>query len=451
MAKKIALLIGVSEYGEGIPPLSAPPNDVAAMQQVLEDKKLGGFDEVIPLINPDLVTMQQSIQQIFFERDRDDLVLLFFSGHGITDDNNKLYLTTKGTSKKYFKATSVQSSLIQDISKESYAKRQVIILDCCYSGAFADGWSTKSVGLDIKKELGAEGRVVLTSSSATQTSFQQEDSALSLYTQYLIEGIKTGAADSDGNGKIYAHELHNYAKAKVKEVKPKIAPEIILDKEGFNIIISQAPINDPELEFRKLVEKYVRNGKISSYGRDIIKTKQNDFTIDNQRVEEIINSILEPFQRRLANIQKYREAYQEEVNKQYPHPLDRKFEEELMEWGQEVITNKEAESIRQQEVQEKLQQEQEKYENQYNQLEPSKIVQEEVPPHKNTSNESNIFSKTINIFNQLTNVVSQQIDNSVGFVHEYQKKTYQEKLDYYERLFFRAIKIEFPVNGVTQH
>ena len=29
MAKKVALLIGVSEYGEGIPSLSAPRNDVA--------------------------------------------------------------------------------------------------------------------------------------------------------------------------------------------------------------------------------------------------------------------------------------------------------------------------------------------------------------------------------------------------------------------------------------
>ena len=160
MSRKVALLIGVSEYGEGIPSLSAPVNDVAAMKRVLENPNMGGFDEVEPLINPNLAAMQTKVQQIFANCRKDDLVLLFFSGHGITDDNNKLYLATKGTSKDFYKATSVPASFIQDISLESYAKRQAIVLDCCYSGAFAEGWQTKSVGLNLEKELGAEGRVV---------------------------------------------------------------------------------------------------------------------------------------------------------------------------------------------------------------------------------------------------------------------------------------------------
>ena len=79
----------------------------------------------------------------------------------------------------------------------------------------------KAVGVDLEKELGAEGRVVLTSSTATQTSFQQEDEELSLYTQYLLEGIETGAADKDEDGKIHAHELHEYAKLKSTGSKAK--------------------------------------------------------------------------------------------------------------------------------------------------------------------------------------------------------------------------------------
>lgn len=203
MSKKIALLIGVSEYGEGIPPLSAPPHDVAAIKRVLEDSHLGDFDDLKTLINPDLVTMQTAILNLFKDAEKEDLVLLYFSGHGITDDDHKLYLTTYLTAKEHFEATAVPASFVQQQSKNSYAKRQVIILDCCYSGAFAEGWQTKSVGLDLKKELGAEGRVVLTASTATQTSFEQKDSLLSLYTKYLVEGIETGAADKDKNGRIY--------------------------------------------------------------------------------------------------------------------------------------------------------------------------------------------------------------------------------------------------------
>ncbi|NHC36326.1 caspase, EACC1-associated type [Scytonema millei] len=335
MSKKVALLIGVSEYGEGIPLLKAPPNDVVAIQRVLQNPQMGGFDEVTPLINPEPVAMQQAIQRLFRNANKEDLVLLFFSGHGITDDENNLFLATRITAKDNFEATAVSANFIQKLSKNSYAKRQVIILDCCYSGAFAEGWQAKSVGLDLKRELGAEGRVVLTSATATQTSFEQEGAELSLYTQYLVEGIETGAADKDGDGKIHARELHDYAKTKVQEVKPKMQPGIILDKEGFNILLSLAPVNDPELEFRQLVEQYVYLGEISNYRREFLNLEQEKRGILDEKAEEIINSVLEPFRRRQANLARYEEAFRQEVERQYP--LDRGMENDLRDWQQFVL------------------------------------------------------------------------------------------------------------------
>jgi hypothetical protein len=71
---------------------------------------------------------------------------------------------------------------------------------------------------------------VLTSSGATQTSFAQEGATLSLYTQYLVEGIETGAADTDNDGNIHVQELHAYAKSRVQAVKPNMTPDIILDQ-----------------------------------------------------------------------------------------------------------------------------------------------------------------------------------------------------------------------------
>ncbi len=318
MSRKVALLIGVSEYGEGIPSLSAPRNDVTAMKQVLENPKMGGFDEVTILPDPDLAEMQKAVQQIFASRSKDDLVLLFFSGHGITDDNNKLYFATKGTSKNFYKATSVPASFIQDVSLECYAKRQVMILDCCFSGAFAEGWVPKGLEMELARELGAEGRVVLTSSTAFQKSFQREDGEFSLYTQYILEGIETGAADKNSDGKIYAQELHEYAKAKVKEAKPKQEPGILIDREGFNILISQAPIHDPELSFRKLVEKYTVEDRVTVTGKYILQVKQQDLGIDDERAKEIIDEVLAPYRKRLENIRIYREAFTETVKRHYP-------------------------------------------------------------------------------------------------------------------------------------
>jgi formylglycine-generating enzyme required for sulfatase activity len=332
--KKVALLIGVSQYGEGLPPLLAAPNDVAALQRVLENSEMGGFDQVEPLIDPGLVDMQQAIRKLCSHCQKDDLLLLYFSGHGLTDDSNHLYFATRLTNKHDFEATAVPASFIQQQSMQCYAKRQIIILDCCYSGAFKQGWQAKAP-LDLKRELGAEGRVVLTSSTATQTSFQQEEANLSLYTQYLVEGIETGAADRDLDGQIFVRELHDYAKAKVQEAKPTMKPDILLDKEGFNILLSKAPRGDRTLDFRQLVEQSARQGEISTYRRDTLRLKQQEWGLTEEAAETIINSVLEPFRRRLANLERFKTVLQEELNKQFP--LDVALENDLRDWQRQVL------------------------------------------------------------------------------------------------------------------
>jgi len=334
MAKKMALLIGVSEYGAGIPPLLSALNDVEAMERVLQNPNLGNFAQVERLLNPDSVAMRIAIQKLFKNAGKEDLLLFFFSGHGITNDDNHLYLATRNTAKDNFEATAVDANFIQTQSKSCYSKRQVLILDACYSGAFANGWHTKSIGVDIKKQLGAEGRVVLTSSGATQTSFAQEGATLSLYTQYLVEGIETGAADTDNDGNIHVQELHTYAKAKVQAVKPNMTPDIILDKEGYNILLAYAPKN-PEAEYRKLVEQYAKNGELKRIAIEVLKAKRKTLVITDAKAEEIETEVLEPFRRRLINLQSYKQYFAEEVEQQYP--LDEHTLKILKDYQQDVL------------------------------------------------------------------------------------------------------------------
>jgi len=339
--KKLALLIGVSEYGEGLKSLSAPPKDVAAMKRVLENPTLGGFSQnhITVLLNPDSSEMREKIEDLFTQSSKQDLVLLYFSGHGITDDHNRLHLTTRDTSVIRYRSRSVPASFIQNLSDDTYAQRQVIILDCCYSGAFAEGWQRKgNVPIELERELGRKGRVVLTSSSSTQVSFQQENTDLSLYTQYFLEGIESGAADDNQDGIVTVRELHNYAKSKVQEVKPKMKPDIIVvDNEGYDILLSKVKI-DAESSFRKLVEQYVDHsrGEIRSRrSQEILEKRAKDWSISIEQSQRIIVSVLEPTRRRLVNILRYRENYETEVEKQYP--LSEEILEELQMWQQEVL------------------------------------------------------------------------------------------------------------------
>jgi uncharacterized caspase-like protein len=113
MPRKVALLIGVSQYGEGLEPLSAAPNDVSAVQRVLEHPQMAGFDQVQSLVEPGLVEMQDAIWHLFSQCQKDDLLLFYFSGHGITDDLNQLYLANRQTSKDNFRARAVPARFIQ--------------------------------------------------------------------------------------------------------------------------------------------------------------------------------------------------------------------------------------------------------------------------------------------------------------------------------------------------
>jgi uncharacterized caspase-like protein len=321
---KFALLIGVSEYEPGLNPLPAAVKDVAAFQRILQDAEMGGFDEVKTLVNPDPQTMQYAIETLFTGHSKDDLELLFFSGHGIKDDSNNLHFATRITAKNpkgdLIRSTAVPARFIREVMDNSRTKRQVIILDCCFSGAFDPSLQTKDDGsVDLPGQLGAEGRVVLTSSSSTQYSFEQQGSELSLYTRYLVEGIETGAGDLDEDGKISMRELHDYATSKVQETAPNMTPKLITLKDmGFEIVLAKAKVTDPKLRYRRQVERYSSQGEISSIGKTILSELQIKLGLSALIAAGIERETLQPYQDRLNNLQQYQQEFSKAVAIEYP-------------------------------------------------------------------------------------------------------------------------------------
>ena len=321
---KLALLIGVSEYEPGLNPLPAAVRDVEALQKVLLNPAIGGFAEsdVVLLKNPNRQTMEEAIETLFTGRSKDDLVLLFFSGHGLKDDANRLFLTTRGTRKTLqgdlIRSTAVQSSFIQDSMSRSRSKRQVVILDSCFSGAFAEGLLARDDGtVDIRSQLGGEGRAILTSSSSTQYSFEYEGSELSLYTRFLIEGIETGAADADEDEVVSIDELHEYASRKVKEIKPELKPEIFAIREGFKIRLTKIPAIDPQQKYRREVARFMNyRGEISSINRRTLNIIKNRLQLDETEAQAIEHEILEPTRLQFTkNLQEYELAFSDVIQK----------------------------------------------------------------------------------------------------------------------------------------
>lgn len=322
---KVALLIGVSEYEPGLTPLPAATKDVEAIQRVLENPEIGGFNDVKVLLNPQRHEMEEAIEILFDNRQKDDLVLLFFSGHGIKDESGKLYFAARNTRKTDkgvpVRATTVPANFVHEVMSNSRSKREVVILDCCFSGAFAEGMAAKDDGfVDVKNQLGGEGRAVLTSSTSTQFAFEQHGVDTSTYTSYIVEGLETGAADRDEDGWISVDELHEYAAKKVQESTPAMKPEIYPVKGGFKIKLAKAPSNDPRLTYLREVEYWVEggNGKISVAGRTALDALQETLQLSSEDAAAIETQVLAPIENKRIKLQQYELAFRDEIRQGFP-------------------------------------------------------------------------------------------------------------------------------------
>jgi len=320
---KVALLIGVTNYQPGLNTLPSAERDVQALAKVLQRPEVGGFDQVKSLLNPSSQQMQEEIEALFRDRHRDDLVFLFFSGHGIKDDSSKLYFATSLTQKtprgELVKSSAVPASFVHEIMSNSKSKRQVVMLDCCFSGAFAEGMTAKDDGrVDVQRQLGGEGRAVLTSSTSTQYSFEQQGTDLSVYTHYIIEGIETGSADQDNDGVIAVDELHEYAKRRVQEAFPAMKPEIYTSKEGYQINLAQALISDPKLRYRREVSRFAERGEISDIARVGLDTKYQMLGLVPEEAAEIEHDVLKPSRTYRVNLRQYEQKLLEAALRKYP-------------------------------------------------------------------------------------------------------------------------------------
>ncbi len=233
-----ALVVANSRYDDpAFARLRSPTHDAEALARVLGDPAIGGFD-VDLLIDADERTIRRGIAAFFTDRDRDDLLLLHFSCHGVKDVAGRLYFAARDTELAMLAATGVPAAFVNDVLAHSPVRRVIIVLDCCYSGAFARGDAVRS-GNEVhvgEAFTAGSGRIVLTASSATEYAFEGGDLARSegrpsVFTSALVRGLETGEADLDGDGEIVVDELYDYVYRAVRANVPEQRPM----KWGFGV------------------------------------------------------------------------------------------------------------------------------------------------------------------------------------------------------------------------
>ncbi|MCB9105954.1 MAG: SUMF1/EgtB/PvdO family nonheme iron enzyme [Anaerolineales bacterium] len=265
MSKKYALVIGNNQYDDpNWHDLKTPERDAEAIAAVLNDPQIGGFDRVQTLLNASVTQMRIAIAQLFIPSGHrpDDLLLLYFSGHGALNSSSNLYFVGKDTQHDdLLEATGLDATYITKRMDGARSRRQVIILDSCYSGAFGqlpkgavpteaifegDSQALFEQDKSTLEETGnGYGRHILAATEALQLAWEgdtlQGEIENSFFTQFLVEGLAKGLADRNNDGLIDIEELYDHIREGMRAGK-QTPIKRSLHADG-KLIIARSPIS----------------------------------------------------------------------------------------------------------------------------------------------------------------------------------------------------------------
>jgi hypothetical protein len=303
MTARLALIIATSQYQDSaLRQLVAPAQDAAALARVLENPMIGGF-QVRTLINETSSKVNLEIEDFCDNRNRDDLLLLYFSGHGIKDTDGQLYFATADTQlvrHNVRRATAVAASFVNQVMSHSRSRRQILLLDCCYSGAFKEGMLAKAdARVGVGEQLEGKGRVVLTASDALQYSFEGEqvrgEGIRSIFTRRLVHGLESGEADLDRDGAYSLDELYDYVYSRVSDDQPDQKPMKMGYVEG-KIFIGNNPRPRPAefpAELRESLEDrrpWVRKGAVQELEKLLVGNNKGLILAARAALTILVNS-----------------------------------------------------------------------------------------------------------------------------------------------------------------
>src|SRR4029450_688569 len=211
-----------------------------------------------------LRALPRPIARFSATRTADDTLVLFFSGHGLLDEEGHLHLAAKDTDPRLPNATALPADYIRAQLDRCSSRRQGLV---------------ESVGAGTALITAGYGRVVLTASDATQYAWDGEHlqgaPEASVFTRYLVGGLRAGAADLDGDGLINIDELYEYVYGRVRSVSSRQKPAKFADRQQGPIFIARSvkPTVNRALLSADLLEaltdrrRWIREGAVLELGR----------------------------------------------------------------------------------------------------------------------------------------------------------------------------------------
>jgi hypothetical protein len=240
--RRAALIVATWEYEDGrFGELRSPSHDADRLAQLLGDVELGGFDVEV-LRNQGVLKVKRRIETFLRERARNDLTLLYFSGHGVLDERNRYFIAAVDTDMDALASTGIDRDFVNARIEDCRSRRVLLLLDTCHSGAFGKdaGFKAATAPPRVGAGFGGEGRVVISASGPLEYAFESDQGSgdPSVFTAALVRGLETGEADRDRNDMVTVDELYDYLCTEVSGQQPTKSGHV-----SGELVVAQVPVS----------------------------------------------------------------------------------------------------------------------------------------------------------------------------------------------------------------
>ena len=231
-----AVVVGISDYkydirrdpARGIPDLKYANRDARAFAKFLMSPGGGAFSpERVLLLTDHKATVKEvrkAIGDFLAQSLEEDLVILFYAGHGAPDPKNpeNLYLLCHDTEPGNYYGTALPMWEIDiALSRTIRSRRVFVFADACHSAGVG---GTRAVSVSdrlnkyMKQLAGSKmGVTKITASRSDELSQEREfpEGGHGVFTYYLIKGLQ-GEADDNRDGFVTTKEAFDYLYDKVR-------------------------------------------------------------------------------------------------------------------------------------------------------------------------------------------------------------------------------------------
>jgi len=226
VAERWAVIVGISQYGsDDIRDLTFAGSDAEAMYRFLTSAPAGPFQEDHVLFLRDEEATGAAMREalfVFLQRaHRDDLVVIYFAGHGAPDPArpDNLYLLPYDTNLRSMAATGfpmwdVKTALRRQIA----AERVIVIADACHSAGAREGMMEENpIAGGFSDLFTPSRRLIMTAAAENEVSFEDARwGGHGVFTHFLLEALG-GPGDGDGNGIVTFTEAFDYVAGMVSQ------------------------------------------------------------------------------------------------------------------------------------------------------------------------------------------------------------------------------------------